>query len=210
MLDTPTDVLDLADYRRRMAAVHVEVRRLLAVNRPVEAWHAWRDGRDALFRDHPQSPWAGRPVRPATIPVFDHDPAWSLVVAVEPPTTEEPLRLPHSGRGGTAARPVGTVVVAGTPLTLYWLEQYGGGLFLPFRDATSGHETYGGGRYLLDGAKSADLGAGPDGGELVLDLNFAYHPSCAHDPRWSCPLAPATNVLEVPVRAGERLARPSG
>ena len=62
-------------------------------------------------------------------------------------------------------------------------------------------ETYGGGRYLLDTVKGADLGGGP--GALVLDLNFAYNPSCAYDPRWACPLAPSGNRLDVPVRAGE-------
>ena len=88
---------------------------------------------------------------------------------------------------------------------MYWLEDYAGGLFLPFRDATGGRETYGGGRYLLDGAKSADLGGDPARGTLVLDFNFAYHPSCAFDDRWACPLAPAENWLDLPVRAGERL-----
>jgi uncharacterized protein (DUF1684 family) len=89
-------------------------------------------------------------------------------------------------------------------LTLLWLEGYGGGLFLPFRDATCGVETYGGGRYLLDQVKGADLGVRAEG-DLVLDFNFAYHPSCAHDPRWTCPLAPPGNVIAQPVRAGEML-----
>ena len=75
-------------------------------------------------------------------------------------------------------------------------------MFLPFRDATSGSETYGAGRYLLDTVKGADLG--DDGGRLVLDFNFAYNPSCAYDPRWACPLAPPENRLPVAVRAGER------
>ncbi len=87
--------------------------------------------------------------------------------------------------------------------TLYWLEGYGGGLFLPFRDATAGHETYGAGRYLMDTVKGSDLGA-TDDGRLVLDFNFAYNPSCSYDPRWSCPLAPPANRLDVEVRAGER------
>jgi uncharacterized protein (DUF1684 family) len=88
-------------------------------------------------------------------------------------------------------------------LDLYWLEGYGGGVFLPFRDATSADETYGAGRYLLDTVKGADLGAA--GSRLILDFNFAYQPSCSYDPRWTCPLAPAANRLEVEVRAGERL-----
>jgi uncharacterized protein (DUF1684 family) len=87
-------------------------------------------------------------------------------------------------------------------LELYWLDGYGGGLFLPFRDGTSGSETYGAGRYLLDTVKGADLGT--DGDRLVLDFNFAYNPSCAYDPKWVCPLAPYPNRLVTPIRAGER------
>jgi hypothetical protein len=67
-------------------------------------------------------------------------------------------------------------------------------LFLPFRDATSGKETYGAGRYL-------DLEA--DGDEVLVDFNYAYNPYCAYNPDWSCPLPPAENWLEVPIRAGE-------
>jgi uncharacterized protein (DUF1684 family) len=90
-------------------------------------------------------------------------------------------------------------------LSLFWLPDYAGGLFLSFRDATNGAETYGGGRYLLDTAKSADLGGDPGADTLVLDFNFAYQPSCAFDPRWVCPLVPPENHLDLPVRAGERL-----
>ncbi|MDQ3964800.1 MAG: DUF1684 domain-containing protein, partial [Actinomycetota bacterium] len=87
-------------------------------------------------------------------------------------------------------------------LELYWLESYGGGLFLPFRDDTSGASTYGAGRYLLDSAKGADLGM--DGDDLVLDFNFAYNPSCSYDPQWVCPLAPPPNRLQMAIEAGER------
>jgi uncharacterized protein (DUF1684 family) len=88
-------------------------------------------------------------------------------------------------------------------LDLYWLEGYGGGVFLSFADATSGSETYGACRYLLDTVKGSDLGEAD--GRLVLDFNFAYNPSCAYDPRWVCPLAPPGNRLAVPVRGGERV-----
>jgi uncharacterized protein (DUF1684 family) len=90
-------------------------------------------------------------------------------------------------------------------LALYWMAGYAGGIFLPFRDATNGEATYGAGRYLLDTAKSADLGGDVAAGRLILDLNFAFHPSCAFDPRWSCPLAPPENRLDVAVEVGERL-----
>jgi uncharacterized protein (DUF1684 family) len=90
-------------------------------------------------------------------------------------------------------------------LSFYWLNTYGGGVFVPFRDETNGSETYGGGRYLLDTAKGADLGH--SGTKVILDFNYSYHPSCAHNEAWSCPLAPAENRLAIPVRAGERFVR---
>ena len=89
-------------------------------------------------------------------------------------------------------------------LDLYWLDGYGGGVFLSFADATSGTETYGACRYLLDTVKGSDLGERD--GRLVLDFNFAYNPSCAYDPRWVCPLAPPGNRLPEPIRGGERLS----
>src|SRR5262249_14593060 len=89
-------------------------------------------------------------------------------------------------------------------LGAFWLCDYAGGLFVPFRDATSGTQTYGGGRYLLDTAKGADHGSDLLASTVILDFNFAYFPSCAYDPRWSCPLAPASNRLPFAVLAGER------
>jgi len=110
----------------------------------------------------------------------------------------------HSGTGeaytlvrlGAVETPVGA-------LDVHWIDVYGGGLFLPFADATNGRGTYGGGRYLLDTVKGADLGGDARSGELVVDLNFAYNPSCAYDPAWACPLAPPGNTLAAPVRGGE-------
>src|SRR5205807_9444667 len=93
-------------------------------------------------------------------------------------------------------------------LAVLALVGYGSGLFVAFRDATSGSETYGGGRYLVDTVKGTDGGCleltvgSPD---VTIDFNYAYHPSCVYSPRWACPLAPRENRLRVPVRAGERL-----
>ncbi|MCI0634747.1 MAG: DUF1684 domain-containing protein [Actinobacteria bacterium] len=70
-------------------------------------------------------------------------------------------------------------------------------LFLPFRDATNGRETYGGGRYLDIEPPGRDR-------RLIVDLNYAYNPNCAYNPEWSCPIPPAENWLAVPIRAGER------
>ncbi|NTW42372.1 MAG: DUF1684 domain-containing protein, partial [Cellulomonadaceae bacterium] len=87
-------------------------------------------------------------------------------------------------------------------LDLWWVAGYGGGIFLPLRDATSAHTTYGGGRYLLDTIKGADLGG--HGTTLVVDLNFAYQPSCAYDPDWACPLPTRENTLDAAVPVGEQ------
>ena len=86
---------------------------------------------------------------------------------------------------------------------MWWLVGYGGGVFVPVKDATAGRTTYGGGRYLLDTVKGADLGGAADGSTLVVDLNFAYQPSCAYDPAWVCPLASPGNTLPGEVVAGE-------
>jgi uncharacterized protein (DUF1684 family) len=96
---------------------------------------------------------------------------------------------------------IATIHFSLTGIPAYWIEGYGGGLFLPFRDATNGRDTYGGGRYLYDGIKGADLGARSD--NFLLDFNFAYNPSCAYDDRWICPFAPAENWLPIEIRAGE-------
>ena len=93
-------------------------------------------------------------------------------------------------------------------LGLFWMEGYAGGLFLPFRDLTSGTETYGAGRYLLDSVKGSDQGVDGDG-RVILDFNLAYNPSCSYDPKWVCPLAPPGNRLVMEVRAGERYPRGS-
>lgn len=116
------------------------------------------------------------------------------------------LSLPSGHDGDTRMRLVGHLELPApldATVDLWWLEQYGGGLFLPLRDGTAGDTSYGGGRYLLDTAKGADLGSSGD--SLVVDFNFLYHPSCRYSPEWQCPLAPAGNVIAAPLRAGERL-----
>jgi uncharacterized protein (DUF1684 family) len=190
----PMHELELLDWRRRIGDLYTQVR---GADPGPPAWRRWRAGRDALLRAHPQSPVpAERRALFSAMPFFDHDAAMRFVVDVEPIEGETVGDV-------VPMRPVGLVEVLGATLTVFWLEGYAGGLFLPFADATSGRSTYGGGRYLLDTAKGADLGWVD--GRLVLDFNYAFHPSCAHDPAWTCPLAPQENRLPVEVAAGERL-----
>lgn len=202
-----SDHLDLADWRRRVAALYHAMRadRRAAPLRLVN----FRAGKDRLFADHPSSPIpeaARRDFR--GLAYWRHDPALRLTAALEPDPEALPLDVPRSGEG--PAMPFSRigwvsfrVDAQDCRLAVYWLNEYAGGIFIPFLDATSGRETYGGGRYLWDSAKGADLGT--EGDTLVLDFNYAYHPSCVYDARWSCPLAPAENRLAVPIAAGERI-----
>jgi uncharacterized protein (DUF1684 family) len=206
------DRLTLADWRRRVAALYIDVRAMAMVD-PAVALAPWRSTREQLYREHPQSPVPVAERAAFRARHFDHDPALRFTVTVEPAPPPGPgalaLELPNSGADSLSFRRVGTVRLpfpdGVQPLSVFWLAGYAGGLFIPFRDATNGTETYGAGRYLVDAAKSADLGGDPAAGTLTLDFNFAYQPSCAFDPRWACPLAPPENRLAIDVRAGERL-----
>jgi uncharacterized protein len=203
----PVTALQLADWRRQTAALYGRVRDHAD---PATAHALWRDGRGRLLGSHPQSPLpAGDPMRERGVPYWPYDPAMRWTVPVEPVSRPQRLAIDTGPDGITHLEQAGWVTLpapVGRRLALWWLDQYGGGLFLPVRDATAGRGSYGGGRYLLDTAKGADLGS--DGQALVIDLNFLYHPSCRYDDRWVCPLAPAGNTIDVPVNAGERLTPP--
>jgi uncharacterized protein len=198
------EAIELLDWKRQVFALYAQAR---AGSDPAAACAAWRGGRDRLFRSHPQSPVPvdARASYPG-VPYFDHDPGLRVAAEIEP----SPAILTQVGSSGS--EPIAFQRIARArfdldgdehELELYWLAGYGGGLFVPFRDETSGSETYGGGRYLLDTVKGADLGM--EDGRLVLDFNFAYNPSCSYDPRWVCPLSPPANRLRAEIRAGERL-----
>ncbi|MGH2408100.1 MAG: DUF1684 domain-containing protein [Candidatus Limnocylindrales bacterium] len=214
------EYLELLDWRRRVSELWARWRSDAARD-PAAATAAFRRAKDDLFRTHPQSPLpaADRAGFPG-LAYWDHDPTWRLTGHFEPlestvgphedNTGMQPIALPSSGPGPMAMRRVGRLALsgrlAGRRLGAFWLEGYGGGLFVPCLDQTSGHATYGAGRYLLDTLKSADHGVDAVSGDLVVDMNMAFHPSCAYDPRWACPLAPSENRLPVEITAGERLA----
>ena len=178
----------------------------MAASDPAAAHEHWRTGRDDLFATHPDSPLDAEERSSFTgLRYTPYDPALRFDdIAVE---AAEPVRLDvDTGADGIVPlERIGRVELPGVgALDVWWLAVYGGGVFVPIRDAGAGRSTYGGGRYLLDTVKGADLGPGAGGqGTLVVDLNFAYNPSCAYDPRWVCPLAPPGNVVDVEVAAGE-------
>jgi uncharacterized protein (DUF1684 family) len=188
-------LLDLADWRARVAAMYLSDADLLE----------FRRRRDELFASHPQSP-----IPPAArsafrgLRYFPPDPAAVAEVPADSATGE--LRIDTGGPDGVVRyRKVAMLDTPWGALALWWIDAYGGGLFLPFRDGTCGLESYGGGRYLTDTVKGT-FGRGvqilPDG-LLRLDFNYAYNPSCAYDPQWACPLAPPENRVSAPIRAGE-------
>jgi uncharacterized protein (DUF1684 family) len=221
--DSSIERLELADWRRRVGELYAEVRRLAATD-PAAAHARWQMARETLYRGHPSSPVPAERSADFRALHFSYDPSRRFevpIVTAGPADRPEPaaaapapgllgLKLPIStgqplkfDRVGWLDIPFETGV---RRLALFWLPEYSGGLFLPFRDGTNGHETYGGGRYLLDTAKGADLGGDPHRSMVVVDFNFAYQPSCAFDPRWSCPLSPPDNLLDIEIRAGERIA----
>ena len=199
----------LWDWRRQVGGLYAAARDSGAGE---AGWLAWRAARDDLFRLHDQSPLdRGQQAGFGTLPFFPYDPAVRFAVGLSSVTTAA-FAMPAGDDGDVRLQPFaqteGLAGLLGRELTLFWIEGYGGGVFLPFADATNGGVTYGGGRYLLDTIKGADLGSEPDG-RLVLDFNYAYNPSCSYSDRYVCPLAPAVNRAKGAVRAGERVDLPA-
>ncbi|HUF95871.1 MAG TPA: DUF1684 domain-containing protein [Acidimicrobiia bacterium] len=200
-----SEYLELLDYRRTVADLYQAVR---SSEPSRTTWKTWRTERDRIFASHPQSPIEDRS-QFTSLPFFEFDPAWRFEGEFRPEDATA-KDISNSGSDSTRFERIGTVAfdIDGHPysLSVLWLHAYGGGMFIPFRDRTNGDLTYGGGRYLIDTVKGADLGQTSDG--LVLDFNYAYHPSCVHSPRWSCPLAPPENALDIAVTAGEQIPIP--
>jgi hypothetical protein len=196
-------LLDLVDWRRRVG-------NLYRGGGP-DALQRFRQGRNDLFKTHPQSPID--PDDRASfegLRYFRHDSAYRVPARFEAGDGRELVIETGGEDGAVRFRRAGQLVfnLEGTEcrLTALSLVQYAGGLFVPFRDSTSGRETYGGGRYLFDTAKDTDglvLEIAPGSPDVMIDFNYAYNASCAYSPRWACPLAPPENFLKVAVRAGE-------
>ncbi len=204
---------ELFDFRYRVAAMYRErTQAILAGENPVATWQRFCKVRDELFAHHPQSALSEEQRRDFQgLAYFPYNPELCFVVDVD--TAVEPVQhqVVMNAQETMLMTTVGQVhfSVGDQPATLsiYWLEVYGGGLFLPFRDATCPTESYGGGRYLFDTIKGSEFLPVPGvlgWQRIMLDFNYAYNPSCAYDSRWVCPLSPLENRLTVPIRAGEK------
>ena len=188
----------MLDWRRQVHAIYSTVRQ---ESDPATAHAQWVEQRDHLLKTHPASPVPAefRTAFPGAA-VAPYDETFRFVVPVL--YAESQIRGVSTGTDGIVRfERVGTVELPAIgSLDVWWLIGYAGGYFLPIRDADT--ESYGGGRYLLDTVKGADLGG--DGNALVVDLNFSYQPSCAYDPAWACPLAGTGNTVTCAVPVGEK------
>ncbi len=211
-----SEYLDLYDYRCRVAAMYRErTQALMAGEDPEAVLQRFRQARNELFASHPQSALDEEQRRHFQgLSYFPYNPNMRFIVDVD--TSMEPTSqtVVMNATESMTMTTVGRVhfVVEGQPvsLSIYWLEVYGGGLFLPFRDATSPAESYGAGRYLFDTIKGSDFLPVPGvvgWQRIMLDFNYAYNPSCAYNDKWVCPLAPKENRLSVAIRAGEMKQR---
>jgi hypothetical protein len=184
--------LDVLDWRRRVFALYREVRESAD---PEAAFDRWCAVRQEMVTDHPASPNPKSVLRHA-----DYDAGLRFDVEVDDDLEPARLEVETGTDGLVKFERIGRVALDGLgSLDVWSLSSYGGGVWLPVRDTS--RETYGGGRYVLDTVKGADLGGDP--GRLVVDLNFAYNPSCAYAAHWACPLAPPGNILEVELPVGE-------
>jgi uncharacterized protein (DUF1684 family) len=193
--------LELAGWREQVTRLYLAEPRAGAAG-----LEAFRRGRDLLFLRHPQSPLNPRQRADfQSLPWFPYFADGRVSTRLESVEEGEDLLIDTGGEDGVVRyRRVGRLATPFGSLTLLWTLGYGGGLFLPFRDATAGDQTYGAGRYLTDTIKGTfGRGLEVDGDRITLDFNYAYNPSCAYDSRWACPLAPFENRLDAPVTAGE-------
>lgn len=179
---------------------------------PEVALATFRTRRDGLFANHLQSALDEQQRRQFRgLAYFPYDPKARIEGTLDAEGEPQPLEIETSGEEAMPMRRTGQIrfdfAGRAASLSVYWIDVYGGGLFLPFWDSTAPSETYGGGRYLFDTIKGSTfriLERDGDRWHVQLDFNYAYNPSCAYNPRWACPLAPPENRLPFSIRAGEK------
>lgn len=197
--------LNTADWRRHVFALYQEVREAAATGSPALAHAHWRTGRDRLFASHPASPLSPSAREAFTgLNIAPYNPDYRFEASIDDDGAGRLMEVPTGTDGVVPFERLGTLSLGGAgSLALWRLKSYGGGLFLPLRDGSSGKDggSYGGGRYVLDSVKGAHLGE--RNGRLIVDLNFAYNPSCAYDEAWACPLPGPDNRWETAVPVGE-------
>ncbi|MBC2839889.1 DUF1684 domain-containing protein [Robiginitalea sp. SC105] len=170
----------------------------------------FQDELNTEFRDPEQSPLPRNLIQSfAGLAFFEPDTAYQVMARLVRTPEALPFEMPTTTERMSTERKYGnlqfelmgntyTLEVYQSP-ELLMEEGFEDYLFLPFTDATNGEETYEGGRYM-------DLRI-PRGDSILLDFNTAYNPYCAYNPKYSCPLVPSVNNLDIPVRAGVKAYR---
>jgi len=198
-------MLELLDYRRTVSELYAQVRQHDA-NESIHS--TWRETRDTLFGTHSQSALDDEQKAKFTgLLYYDYDPAYDVVGDFNPDVEPKEYHIDVGDDGEVHIKRVGEVTFTlptGTgTLSVFWIMGYGGGIFIPFGDATNKITTYGAGRYLLDTIKGADLGMRE--GKLVMNFNYAYNPSCSYNYRWVCPLAQPESKVDFEIPVGEKV-----
>ncbi len=164
----------------------------------IDTIEAERVEKDRFFRASPYSPLEDRSSFTG-LNYYPPDPAWRFELPLQAAEQVEELTIQTSTGDAQTYYRAGTIEfeVEGQAARLaVYKSPHHDEPFIPFRDTTSGQETYGAGRYL----EPVELA----GGKLLVDFNLAYNPYCAYSEHYSCPLPPLENWLKVPIRAGEK------
>lgn len=193
------------DWRLQTFGLYADVRATAASDGAASAHALWVSGRDALFANHPASALnADKKARFTGLSVAPYNPDFRFEAHLSGEGAGEHMNVETGTDGTVPFLRLGTLEVPGIGSLAAWkLQSYGGSIFVPFRDGSSGREggSYGAGRYLLDTIKGAYLGG--SGETFILDFNFAYNPSCAYDEAWACPLPGMDNRLAADIPVGE-------
>jgi uncharacterized protein (DUF1684 family) len=159
----------------------------------------FRIAKDTWFARDPHSPLShDEQHRFQGLAYYPFNPALHMHLPLDRDVSDEPIVMDTSTGDSREYRRAGKIhfEVNGQPAELTVYADPDGDLFLPMRDATSGKETYGAGRYLEPEMAGED--------EVQVDFNYLYNPYCAYNEAYSCPLPPLENWLRVPIEAGEK------
>ena len=159
-----------------------------------------RSDKDAYLKKDTASPIEDK-VKFSSLKYFEIDPAYKIVGKIDRMTSGQTINIMMSGGDVEEYEAYGNVKfeINGVKCTLKIFKTPEGNLFLPFKDLTSNKETYGAGRYLDFGVNEVN------GNQITIDFNKAYHPYCAYNQTFTCPVPPAENFINALVKVGERL-----
>jgi uncharacterized protein len=169
-------------------------------NEYVKSIQNLRSDKDSYLKKDTASPIEDK-TKFAGLKYFDINPAYKITGKIDKVTSGQTINITMSGGEVEEYEAYGNVKfeIEGVKCVLKIFKTPEGNLFLPFKDLTSNKETYGAGRYLDFGVNEVN------GNQIRIDFNRAYHPYCAYNHTFTCPVPPAENSLNVAVKAGERL-----